>query len=40
MHPQERDIASLWDMREAARLIVSFLHGVFYLQSKIFNQHF
>jgi uncharacterized protein with HEPN domain len=30
MHPQERDIASLWDMREAARLISSFLHGVFY----------
>ena len=30
MHPRERDIASLWDMREAARLIASFLHGVTY----------
>jgi hypothetical protein len=30
MHPRERDIASLWDMREAARLIASFLHGVSY----------
>jgi uncharacterized protein with HEPN domain len=30
MHPRERDIASLWDMREAARLIAGFLHGVTY----------
>ena len=30
MPPQERDIAYLWDMREAARLIASFLHGVSY----------
>jgi uncharacterized protein with HEPN domain len=31
MQPQERDLASLWDMREAARLIVSFLNGVTYI---------
>jgi uncharacterized protein with HEPN domain len=30
MQPRERDNASLWDMREAARLIASFLNGVSY----------
>lgn len=30
MQSLERDIASLWDMREAARLIVKFLHGFTY----------
>ena len=32
MQPQERDLASLWDMREAARLIAGFLRGVTYLE--------
>ena len=31
MQPQERDLASLWDMREAARLIANFLRGVTYV---------
>ena len=28
MQPDQRDYAHLWDMRQAAREIVSFLHGV------------
>ena len=30
MQPQERDLAYLWDMREAARLIVRFIRGATY----------
>ena len=30
MRPEERDIASLWDMREAARDILEFIHAVSY----------
>jgi uncharacterized protein with HEPN domain len=30
MDPQERNLAYLWDMREAARLITNFLHGATY----------
>jgi uncharacterized protein with HEPN domain len=30
MHPEDRDIALLWDMREAAREVVEFMQGVTY----------
>lgn len=30
MRPEERDIAYLWDMREAAREVLEFLQGVSY----------
>lgn len=30
MLPEERDAAYLWDMREAARDIVEWVHGVTY----------
>jgi uncharacterized protein with HEPN domain len=30
MLPEERDAAYLWDMREAARDIVGWVHGVTY----------
>lgn len=31
MQPEDRDAALLWDMREAAREIVEFVHGVSYV---------
>jgi uncharacterized protein with HEPN domain len=30
MQPENRDLAYLWDMREAARDVVEFVHGVSY----------
>lgn len=35
MQPDERNIAYLWDMREAARLIIEFTHGVNYAHYNI-----
>ena len=31
MRPEERDLACLWDMREAARDVLDFIGGVTYV---------